>query len=143
MLIRTRWFSLSRRDAVLVIFGLCWLLIGWSYLHIPDAIHPQLKRSLRFALSVAPIDVYAWGWILAGALAVLGGVFRRCNSLGFAAAVVMPLLWSLAYFTAQVQDNIPRAWVSGVIFGSFAAVLAVVAGMPEPPLRGLRVRGAR
>lgn len=132
MLIRTRWLKVSRRGALLTLFGIVFVLLGYSYLHIPAQFKPQLNASLRFALSLAPIEVYAWFWIVCGALAMLGGIIHRFDAVGFGAAVFMPTVWSLANFVAQIQDGVPRAWVGGMVYALIAVVLGVVAGMADP-----------
>lgn len=132
MLINRRHVKLSRRGGLLVLFGAVWVLLGYSYLSIPASFKPLLHRSLRFALSVAPIEAYGWIWIGTGLAAIIGGAVHRFDWLGFGSAMLMPLYWSLVNFVAQFVDGVPRAWVSGVIYGLLAAVVGVAAGMYDP-----------
>lgn len=132
MLINRRRFKVSRRDAFLALFGVVFILIGYSLLSIPPESKPQLHALLRFALDVAPIEFYAWAWIATGLAAVLGGLWHRYDWLGFATAVFMPVIWSLAYWAAQIQDGVPRSWVGGTIYALIAGAVFLVSGMPDP-----------
>lgn len=135
VLIRTRWYSLSRRGAVLALFGTVFALLGYSYLSIDARLTAVLHAQLRFALDVAPVEFYGWAWVVCGLLAILGGLVHPLDGLGFAAAVFMPALWSVVYFLAWFHDDAPRAWVNGCLFGAIALVLVVVAGMADPLAR--------
>lgn len=132
MLIRYRRIAVSRRGAFLALFGVVFILIGYSYLNIPASSKPFLQAYLRTALSIAPIEVYGWLWIVAGSVALLGGIIRRLDWLGFGAAVMLPLLWVAIYFDAQWQDKSPRAWVSALVYLALAGAIALVAGMSDP-----------
>lgn len=132
MLINRRRVKVSRRDAFLILFGVVFILIGYSLLSIPEESKPQLHALLRFALDVAPIEVYAWAWVGTGVLAVIGGLVHRLDWIGFAAAIFMPTIWSLAYWAAQIQDGVPRSWVGGTIYALMAGAIFLVSGMPDP-----------
>jgi hypothetical protein len=142
VLINTRKVKVSRRDAFLAAFGLAYVLLGYSLLNIPPLFKPILHASLRFALDAAPIEFYGWLWIACGAVAVAGGLYRRLDWLGFGVATAMPLLWSLAYWVAEIQDGVPRAWVSGVVYALLGGAVWLVSGMYDPRRPG-RPRGGR
>jgi hypothetical protein len=131
MLIRTRHLRISRRDAFLTLFGVVFILLGYSYLNIPEQFKPTLHVSLRFALDLFPIEVYGWAWVVTGCLAVIGGLFHPLDWLGFGAGVVMPFVWSGANFAAQSDIN-PRAWVGGTIYALIGLAMLIVAGMTDP-----------
>lgn len=139
MLIQTRYVRISRRGAFLSLFGVAWMLIGYSYLHIPAASKPLLHKSLRFALGIAPIEFYGWAWITCGLLAVICGLVHRVDWVGFGAAMLMPVFWSLVEFAAQFWDGVPRAWVGGVVYAVFAGAIGLVAGMADPRDRRRRL----
>lgn len=121
----------GHRGAFLALFGAVYLLIAYSFLG--TRVTPQVRHALRLALNVAPLQVYAWAWAVAGAISVVCGLFcPGRKAVGFTAAVVMPTLWAVVYFAAWIDGDIPRGWVSGVLFLLLAAAVAVVAGMPEP-----------
>ena len=127
----------GHRGVFLALFGIVYLLLGYSYIGVH--ITPQVRHALRIALQVAPLPVYAWGWVTTGAISVLCGLFcPGRKAVGFAAAILMPAIWSLVYTDAWLEGGIPRAWVSVAVFAALAAAVAVVAGMPDP--RQLEVR---
>lgn len=131
MLINRPRVKVSRRGAFLATFGVVYALLGYSYLNVPEASKPLLHAYFRFALSLAPLEVYGWGWIACGLIAVAGGVWHRFDAYGFGAAAFMPVIWSIAYFAAQI-DGVPRSWVSGVVFLLLATAITLVASMPDP-----------
>lgn len=144
MLINRRRVKVSRRDAFLGVFGVAYILIGYSLLSIPALFKPILHMSLRAALDIAPIDFYGWLWIAVGCLAVLGAVFSRFDQIGFGVATAMPLLWSVAYWAAEIQDGVPRAWVGGVTYALLGLAVWLVSGMYDPRRPGIiRFSGRR
>lgn len=122
----------GRRGAFLVLFGAVYVLLGYSYLSV--TVTPAVRHSLKLALSVAPLEVYAWGWIVAGAVAIVAGVMLPVawKAAGFAAAVVMPTIWALVALTAWTDGHVARAWVTAVVYALLAGSVAVVAGMVDP-----------
>lgn len=125
----------GRRGVFLVLFGGVYLLIGYSYLTVAASSRLLVKHALRLALNVAPLPVYGWLWITAGTVAVISGLFTITSPrrpIGFTAAVVMPALWTVVYFAAWIDGDVPRGWVSALLFGLLAAAVWVVAGMSDP-----------
>lgn len=134
-----RWVRrrVGRRGVFLILFGVVYLLLGYSYLGV--TVTPVVRQALRLALNVAPLQVYAWAWVTAGAICVVSGLVSPARKpIGFTTAVLMPTLWAVVYMAAWVDGDIPRGWVTAVLFAAIAAAVAVVAGMPEPA--ALRVR---
>lgn len=140
MLINRKRVKISRRDSFLVLFGVAYLLVGYSYLSIPPLYKPLLHAQFRLALDFAPIEFYGWLWIAAGALCIAGGAVHRYDSFGFAAGVAMPLIWSCACWAAAL-DGVPRAWVSGVLYAVFGLAVWIVSGMYDPRRYGPRSKG--
>lgn len=132
MLINKPRVKVSRRDAFLAVFGVVYVLLGYSFLSVPDEYKPTLHRSLRLALDLAPIEAYGWAWVAAGAVALVSAAWRRVDAAGFAVATLVPVVWSGAYWAAWIQDGIPRAWVSGVMFAALGVAVSLVAGMYDP-----------
>lgn len=127
-----RGLHLGRRGAFLVLFGAVYLLVGYSYLTLSPVSVVAVRRSLHLALNVAPLTVWGWVWIAAGAAAVVCGVF--CvgrKGAGFATAVVMPALWAGVYLAGWLNNDIPRGWVSAAIYAALAGGVATVAGMSD------------
>lgn len=123
----------GRRGAFLILFGVLYALIGYSYLTLSPVSEVAVRHALRLALNVAPLTAWGWAWIAAGATAVACGTFcPGRKTVGFTAAVVLPALWSVVYVAAWLLGDIPRGWVSAAIYAALAAAVAVIAGMPEP-----------
>ena len=122
---------LGRRGTFLALFGCVYALIGYSYLTLE--VTPLVRHALRLALRLAPLDAYGWAWIGAGVIAVVCGLFcPGRKTVGFLAAMLMPAMWSLIYLATWLDGDIPRGWVSAVVYVLLAAAVSVVAGMPEP-----------
>lgn len=132
MLINTPRFQLSRRGATLLIFGFVFQLLGYSYLSLDGPAAPIVRRQLRLALDIAPLEAYGWGWIVCGLVAIACSLVRRLDWIGFGAAVLMPAVWAFAYGAAWLIDDAPRAWVNCALFALLAADLAQTAGMADP-----------
>jgi hypothetical protein len=126
---------ISLRSSFLALFGVVWMLFGYSFFNVPATSRVALRLYLHSALSVAPLWVYGAVWVGCGLLALLGALWHRIEWVGFGAAIVMPAFWALVYFTAQWRDGSPRAWVYGVIFMGLAGAIGLAAGMEDPPGR--------
>lgn len=137
MLVNRRRLKVSRRDAFLALFGVAYILIGYSFLNIAPVYKPLIHAQLRAATDLAGIEVYGWAWITSGGVAIVGAIWRRFDTIGFAVATFMPLLWSLAYWAAVVQDQVPRAWVSGVIYLVLGGAVSLGSGMQDPRRRDM------
>ena len=136
-LIRKAARSIGHRGAFLILFGVVYLLLGYSYLSVQ--VTPVVKHALHLALSIAPLDVYAWAWIISGALCVLAGVLSpRRKPLGFAVAMLMPALWSIVFAAGWVNGDTPRGWTTAIVFAALAGAVGVVAGMQDSGEMGLR-----
>ncbi len=121
----------GRRGVFLALFGDIYLLIGYSY--SGPAVTPAVRHALKAATAVAPLPVYAWGWVAAGAVSVACGLLSPGRkAAGFTAAVIMPTIWALIYLAAWIGGDLPRGWVTAAIFTGLALAVVVVAGMPEP-----------
>lgn len=124
------WY-VRRRGAFLALIGVAWVLIGVSYLDIPDEQRPALQHVLRLAVDLCPLWVHGLLWIISGAAAIVDGLLPGLKSaVGFTAAVVMPTAWSLVYLAAWVDGDFPRGYVYSVTFAALAGAITIVAGMP-------------
>ncbi|MEU3507704.1 hypothetical protein ABZ733_07210 [Streptomyces longwoodensis] len=130
---------LGRRGALLTLKGLIASLYGYGQLvePIPD------RRGLCLLLKGAPLEVWAVGWIVAGATAlVCAWLPRRRDWPGFVAVWAITAPWSMAYLVAWWPlGEYPRGWVAALIFGAFGAVCLVAIGWDEPPARSEPPRG--
>jgi hypothetical protein len=130
-LLRRVSLHVGRRGSFLVSFAVVYGLLGYSYLGVH--VTPVVRHSLRVALTLAPLPVWAWAWIAAAVISGVCGLFcPGRKAAGFAAAVVMPALWAAVYAAGWLNGDIPRGWVTALLFAALATAVAVIAGMPEP-----------
>lgn len=123
----------GHRGGFLAAWGVVYILIGYSYLAVPPSTLQALRKALRLALNVAPLQVYAWLWIAAGAVGLTAAfVLPGRRAFAFIAAVIMPALWSVVYFAGWADGGVPRGWVQAAIFAALATAVTTVSGMPDP-----------
>lgn len=131
-----RWPArrLGRRGAILSCYGIVWLLIGWGQLVQPQ---PD-RRGLTLLLSWAPLQVWAWGWIAAGLVAlVCAWLPSGRDAPGFCALVVIVVPWMASYLVSWLLGVYPRGWAAAAVWTAITVPIMVVLGWPEPP-RGKR-----
>lgn len=123
---RMRWLAkhVGRRGAFLAFLALLDYLYGYSILSTPV---PQRRLDLFL-----PFHVWGIIWIAVGIVCTTG-VFMRFDFLQFMAASAIKIAWSLIYVKLWLADNVPRSWVSSVIWAAFAFTVVLVSGWPEPP----------
>lgn len=124
--------KIGRRGAFLILFGVIYLLLGFSYVATPET--PAVRVALKLALRVAPLWAYGLMWLVAGAVAVISGVFLSParDATGFMCAVIAPTLWAFVYLAAWVDHDTSRAWVSAAVFAAIGGAVSVVSGMANP-----------
>lgn len=124
--------KVGRRGAFLILFGVVYLLLGFSYATTP--VTPVMRTTLKLALNVAPLWVYGLMWLAAGTVAVISGAFLSPvrDAAGFVCAVIAPTLWAAVYLAAWVDHDAPRMWVAAALYAAVAGAVSVVSGMANP-----------
>jgi hypothetical protein len=112
-----------RREIFLALWGAGWITYGVSLLTQP----PSDLRGLKLIVQVAPLCAWAWFWIPAGLITIAGAVLRRrhrvWDDIGFIAAAVPPLLWSVSYIISWFPEgNFPRGCTWLLMAGAAYAV---------------------
>lgn len=131
MTIKVGPWVVRRRGAFLALMGAVWVLIGYSYMDIPPSQQPAVHRALHLAITVAPLWVHGLLWIVSGILAIGDGLRKGARSaVGFTAAIIMPTAWMCVYLAAWIDGDVPRGWVSALVFAALAGAIGIVAGMP-------------
>lgn len=120
-----RW-PLTRRSTFLAIFGVIFVIIGYSLMTAPDT-----RRSLPGIFSFATLDFWGALWIACGLIAFITGALRWLKSVGFAALMFVSFLWGGAFLISWVAGDLPRGWVQASVFFGLAAAVYTVAGMVE------------
>lgn len=124
---------LGRRGAILTLKGTISVLYGCSQLlaPLPD------RRGVRLLLLLAPLPVWAAGWVAAGVVALVCAWVRpQWDWPGFTAVWLVSSAWAMAFLAAWWPlREYPRGWVVAVLFAAWGGVCLVVIGWDEPPRR--------
>ena len=123
------------RAVILAIVAITAILRGWAYLG-PGVVVSNVDVSsvhLSFLDNLIPIQAWAAVWLVTGAIAIAGIRVHRLARLSMSLAVGMWLVWSLSYLIAWGVLGEERAWVNAVPLAGFAALLAVMSYLMEPP----------
>lgn len=122
--------QLGRRGTILTCYGIVWLLIGWGQLVQPQ---PD-QRGLRLLLSWAPLQAWAWCWIVAGLIAlVCAWVPPGRDAAGFVSLVLIVVPWMASYLVSWILGGYPRGWAAAAVWAAITVPIMVVLGWPEPP----------
>jgi hypothetical protein len=125
---RRLYRALGRRGVFLAILGIgktCW---GISFL-----VNPPIDHGLRLLTDVCSLRHWAWLWIICG-LITFASAFLRVGRdwFGFAAALVPPTVWAIAYMAAVVSGYYSRgAYVAIWYLTSHCGVILWAATVPE------------
>ncbi|MFE2324579.1 hypothetical protein ACFXD5_11790 [Streptomyces sp. NPDC059385] len=124
--------QLGRRGTILSCYGIVWILYGFGQLVTPQ---PD-QRGLTLALSVFPLVVWGWLWIVAGIIAMAcAWAPPGRDAAGFIVLVLIALPWMVTYLAAWITRDLPRGWVAAAIWMLICIPIMVVAGWPEAPRR--------
>jgi hypothetical protein len=78
-----------------------------------------------------PPDAWGWIWVAVGVLC-LSGAASRHDWPQFVAASTLKGAWAAVYADIWIVQHGTNAWVSVVVWASFALTVLVVASWPEP-----------
>ena len=120
--------TLGRRGAFLLILGVgktCW---GVSFLLDPPADH-----GLKLLTDLCSLRHWSWLWIVCGVVTFISAFLRVGRDwFGFAAALVPPTVWAIAYMAAVVSGEYSRgAYVAIWYLTSHCGVILWAATVPE------------
>ena len=119
---------LGRRGAFLLILGVgktCW---GASFL-----IDPPTDHGLQLLTDLCSLRHWSWLWIIAGVVTTISAFLKVGRDwFGFAAALVPPTVWAIAYMAAVVSGEYSRgAYVAIWYLTSHCGVILWAATVPE------------
>jgi len=123
----------SRRSLVLLVFGVLYVLIGFTYLGQAAEItaSPAAALSYRAHLQLMPLDVWAWLFLGAGAAGIVGGLTMR-HPLGYGALMVMATWWGAEFIGSAIVTGYGRAILGALVWIALSAALLIIAGWPDP-----------
>lgn len=123
---------IGHRGAALLFFALLDAVYAFSLLNPP----PDVRRgaSLAFIDNVAPLPVWGAIWAIAG-IACFVCAFRKDDRWGFAAAMLVKVLWGCLYIYGSFL-GIERAYLGAAIWLCLAGWIAIISSWPAPVYRG-------
>lgn len=126
-------FTRSRRSAVLLIFGVLFVLIGLSYMGLQSQItaSPVAAQSYSAHLRLMPLNAWAWIFITCGAVAVAAGVTMR-HTAGYVALMAICSWWGLEFIASWLATGYTRAIIGALTWAGLAGALAVIVGWRDP-----------
>lgn len=118
------WERVGPRGLALLFFANTDLIYGWSLLS-PSA---QASRSPGFdwVASVMPLKYWGILWMAVGAI-LLVGVFLRDDSVAWASAVLLKVLWGGLWLAGWLVGAVDRGYASAAIWLPAAGLVAVLA----------------
>jgi hypothetical protein len=127
-LLRLLYGRLGRRGAFLLIIGvgkICW---GVSFL-----VDPPAATGLRLLTDICDLRHWAWLWIGAGAVTITSAFLKIGRDwLGFAAALLPPSVWAIAYTAAVISGDYSRGgFVAAWYLTSHVGVIMWASTVPE------------
>lgn len=120
----------GRRGAALLWFGTLDVFIALTLFNPPTLLTTQAIYHYVYVLGGPQF----WGvvWLLVG-LFLYQQAFAKRDSAGFAAGIMVKVMWSMLFFAAWLIDQADRAWVNAFLWLFLAGLVLVIAGWPEPP----------
>jgi hypothetical protein len=123
---------LGRRGCALLAFAFIDYVIGWSFLDREGGAQVQTLASYRPLLAALPVTAWAWIWLSVAALCTVQALARRHDEAAYTAAIAIKVVWSFGMFLGWIVYDAPRGWLSAALWGVLAALVATIAGWPEP-----------
>ncbi|EYT84024.1 hypothetical protein CF54_03935 [Streptomyces sp. Tu 6176] len=124
--------------AGLLITGILW--INWGLGLVLDPRFGTVRAATALT-ALAPIHVWGWTWITAGALSCAGALLPdRRTWIGLIPAAGMPAIWSAAYVLARAVGEFPQGFNSGLTWLGYPALLALLAAAARRVLEEHRRR---
>lgn len=118
----------GRRGASLLFLALLDLVYALSLLAVP----PETRATAGFVFLVSVLPIQAWtaAWATVGLICAMQA-FAWHDRVAFAAASSLKVVWGMVYLLGWALGDIPRGYVSAVIWLAFAGFVQVIAGWRE------------
>ncbi|MFJ7176392.1 hypothetical protein ACIQXA_08290 [Streptomyces massasporeus] len=125
---RRLYRALGRRGVFLAILGIgktCW---GVSFL-----VDPPSDQGLQLLTDLCSLRHWSWLWITCGLITFVSAFLRVGRDwAGFAAAIIPPTVWAIAYTAAVLSGQYSRGlWVAIWYLTSHVGVILWAATVPE------------
>jgi PAS domain S-box-containing protein len=120
---------IGRRGAFLTFLGVLDVVYAYG-LAFPGA--AGSSAGMRYLDSIAPLWCWASFWASTGILC-LAYAFARKDAVAYGAAMFLKVVWASTYFIGWAIAGLDRGYLSTVVWGGFAFVVALIGGWPETP----------
>jgi hypothetical protein len=114
----------GHRGAFLLFLAVLDFLYGYSLITVTRA-------ALGRYTMLIPVQAWGWGWISVGVV-LLAGAVVKWDLFAFVTSAMFKFAWMSLWVQLWLVQGYPDGWISVTIWGSFAAVVLVVASWPEP-----------
>lgn len=121
---------IGRRGASLLFFALVYFVYATALVCAP----PPPGGAGAFLSTILPMGAWALPWAVSGLLCAVHA-FTAEDRAGFTAASALSVGWSVLHLAGWALGEIPRGFVTAVVWLTFAAYAQVIAGWPEPARR--------
>lgn len=123
----------SRRSAVCVLFGVLFILLGFSYLGQAGQIQASAAARASYAahLRVMPLDGWAWLFIGCGGVATLAGA-TMWHTVGLSALMGISSWWALEFVASWLSTGYDRAIIGALIWLLLVGNLGIIVGWRDP-----------
>jgi hypothetical protein len=119
----------GRRGAALLFFAVLDLIYAFSLFNpAPSAV---ATPALQFVASLVPLWAWATAWLIVGLLCLIGAFWHE-DSIAWTAAMAIKVLWGSVFLLGWLLVHLERGYVSAAIWLCTAALVALLAGWPEP-----------
>jgi hypothetical protein len=111
-------------------------LLAFAVLDVAYSLRLATARSAPQSLYSwlhGPLPLWPWAlpWLLVAGCCLAGASWGR-DRVAFTAAIGIKVLWCCLYLCGWVLGEIDDGWVSAAIWGTFAIIVWLIAGWPEP-----------
>lgn len=120
---------LGRRGSALLFFATLDVIYGWSLLDPTSSV--TANDGYRWVASLFPLQVWGVIWLFVGLLCLIGA-FVHEDSIAWVAAMAIKVMWGTVWFCGWAIAGVERGWVSAAVWLPMAALVALLAGWPEP-----------
>jgi hypothetical protein len=119
----------GRRGAALLFFALLDLIYGWALLDPLKS--TAASPGYRWLATILPLEAWGGIWLLVGVLCLVGSVVHE-DSIAWVAAMSIKVMWGGLWFCGWWLADVPRGWAPSAVWLPMAALVALLAGWPEP-----------
>lgn len=126
----------SAARALLIALALWCITTGLAY-------HPvigETPRMMDFLFARFPVRIWAYAWIVAGMLIIVGLRWYRARQIGTALAMGLTVLLAAVYVSAWFSGDMGRGWVSAK---NYVLICVVVISGAATLAEGVLASGSR